>query len=128
MKASVITIALVLIAAIAYCQAQETIQPQVEGYQAGDTIRIDDFLKNGKLIVNSKDYRIVGFTLLVWAGFVQEFKSDSCTITNEMRKILEELKSKGFKTSKLYFHDIKIRNEKGEQRVACDIIYRLKLK
>lgn len=128
MKTAVITIALLLITAIAYCQAQETINAQVEGYQVGDTISIDDFLKNGKLIVDRKDCNVVGFTLLVWAGYVQEYRSDSCTITNEMRRKLEELKSKGIKTSKLYFHAIKIRNEKGEQQVAGDVIYRLKLK
>jgi len=112
---------------VAFCQTKETVQPQLEGYKQNDIVKYDDFIKNGKLTVNSEGYKVVGFTLMVWAGFVQEYKSDSCTVTDEMRKVLEELKSKGFKTSKIYFHDIKIRNSKGKIKTTGDLIYILKL-
>lgn len=112
---------------IAFCQSKGIIQPQLEGYQQNDLVKYDDFIKNGKLTVNNKEYNVVGFTLMVWAGVVQEYKSDSCTITDEMKKILTELKSKGFKTSKIYFHDIKIKNSKGKIKTTGDLFYKLKL-
>jgi len=127
MKKILTIIAFATISAIAFCQTKEAVQPQLEGYKQNDTVKFDDFIKNGKLTVNSEEYKVVGFTLMVWAGFVQEYKSDSCTITDEMRKVLEELKSKGFKTSKIYFHDIKIKNSKGKIKTTGDLIYKLKL-
>lgn len=115
------------ISTITFCQSKEDIQPQLEGYKQNDIVKYDDFIKNGKLTINSNEYKVVGFTLMVWAGMVQEFKSDTCIITDEMKKVLEELKSKGFKTSKIYFHDIKIKNSKGKIKTTGDLIYKLKL-
>jgi hypothetical protein len=126
MKPILVTLFIAL-STITYSQTKKEVQAQLEGYKTNDTVRFDDFISNGKLVVNSSEYRVVGFTFMVWAGIVQEFKSDSCTITDEMRAILRELKLKGFKTSKIYFHSIKIRNDKGEQGTTGDIIYRLKL-
>jgi len=127
MKKPLTIIVFTTIATIAFCQSKETIQPQLEGYKQNEIVKYDDFIKNGKLTVNSDEYKVVGFTLMVWAGVVQEYKSDTCTITDEMRRILEELKSKGFKTSKIYFHDIKIKNSKGKIKTTGDLFYKLKL-
>ena len=127
MKKPLTIIVFSTIATIAFCQSKETIQPQLEGYKQNEIVKYDDFIKNGKLTVNSDEYKVVGFTLMVWAGVVQEYKSDTCTITDEMRRILEELKSKGFKTSKIYFHDIKIKNSKGKIKTTGDLFYKLKL-
>lgn len=118
-----------ILSLISFCQTDKILQPYLEGHKVIDTVKMEDFnVGSSRLTLDSKEYKVVGFTLLVWAGIVREYKSDSCGITNEMKSALEELKTRGFKTSKIYFHEIRIKNKNGEEKITGDVVYKIKLK
>ncbi len=129
MRTLILLIAFVAISSIAKCQDNITVQSEIRGYMPNDTIGIDEFLKIGELSIDKAGYDIVSYGLdFMDSGFLQEYKSNSNKLTEEMRSAITNLKKKNMKVTKIFFEDIKIKSPKGIIISGGGLLYVLKIK
>jgi beta-lactamase regulating signal transducer with metallopeptidase domain len=110
-------------------QNDQKIQVFLEGYIPSDTISISNFLMLSKLTLNSPEYSIVSFTMLISSGgWDYEDISNSNNITANMKKIISEIAKKETKCRYIGFKDIIVKKPKGEDISLSPVFYVLKMK
>jgi len=109
-------------------QNKDTVQAYIEGYKITDTIRIEDLLRIGGISLNNNQFSIESFSLIFMdRGFLQEFKTTSNKLTDEMKNALTNLKNKNIKSVKILFENIIVRTPQNTKSNIGMLIYKLKL-
>jgi len=116
MRNTLFSFLLVTISLFANCQKNSNIQALIEGYKPHDTIPIVEFLKTTELSLDNKDYTIASFTTTVMIqGYANSVASKSNKITDETKKLFENLKKNKLKINTIYFEDITILSPINEE-------------
>jgi len=124
-----LTFALIALGLIANCQVTNNVQAMVAGYNAKDTIPLEDFCNIKQLSVNSNEYTIAKYAFTFGhGGYIYNYLSPSNRITEQIKTSFDGFRDKDEKYLRVFFCDIIVRNFNGEKSKISDLTYILKIK
>jgi hypothetical protein len=128
MKNYLISLSFLAISIMANCQESSSIIARIEGYNAKDTIKVEDFLKTAEISLNSKEYLILNFTFFYSdAGYDYEIISNSNKITDEMKKGISGIKKQDAQNRYIVFKKITVQTPQKNKIEIGNVIYCLKM-